>query len=122
MKVKENIIKNDLIDNIEHVSSEIQLLALNIAVAAAKIAHKENLGPEVNQRLSEIVNEATLTVRRMNQILNAAGSESAAKRVAADMDAAAVDRRLIDSIENSMEAIISDSEKIARLLSEFRKR
>ena len=111
-----------LINRIEHVSSEIQLLALNIAVAAAKITHKESLSPDVNQRLSQLVNQATRTVRQMNQILNAAGSKGDANRITSDVESRIVDRSLIDCIESTMEAIISDSDKITRILAGLKKK
>ena len=122
MKIQEEKNGEGLVNRMESVSSEIQLLALNIAVAAAKIAHKQDLGVEVNQRLSELVNQATLAVRQMNQILSAAKCDSRIKRDSGDMDDSKVDGDLIESMETAMAAIISDSEKITRLLSSVKKR
>jgi len=122
LKIQEEKNGEGLVNRMESVSSEIQLLALNIAVAAAKIAHKQDLGVEVNQRLSELVNQATLAVRQMNQILSAAKCDSRIKRDSGDMDDSKVDGDLIESMETAMAAIISDSEKITRLLSSVKKR
>jgi hypothetical protein len=122
LKIQEEKNSDAIIDRIEHVSSEIQLLALNIAVAAAKITHKEAMSPEVNERLSQLVNQATRTVRQMNQILTAAGSKSDANRITSDVEARIVDRNLIDCIESTMEAIISDSDKITHILAGLKKR
>jgi hypothetical protein len=109
---------NKLLNRIEIVSGEIQLLALNIAVAAAKMAHKQELGLEVNQSLSQLVNEATQAVKHMNQILSAA---SADKSKGGQNEHKTVDRELLEEIESSMNSIISDSEKITRILSGIKK-
>ncbi len=109
-----------ILTRLEGVSGEIQLLALNIAVAAAKIAHKQDLGLEVNQRLSQLVNQATQAVKQMNQILTLAGSNSS--QYAGADDKKGLDHESIEGIENSMESIISDSEKITRILSNIKKR
>jgi uncharacterized coiled-coil DUF342 family protein len=112
----------DLLKYIENVSGEIQLLALNIAVAAAKIAHKQDLGAELNQRLSQLVNQATQTVKQMNQVLSAAGAGRKSKSVNGESDDKAIDKDLIFDIESSMESIINDSEKITVILAQFKKR
>jgi hypothetical protein len=109
-----------LLSRLEGVSGEIQLLALNIAVAAAKIAHKQDLGLEVNQRLSQLVNQATQAVKQMNQILTLAGSNNS--QYSNGDDSKGFDHEFIEGIENSMESIISDSEKITRILSSIKKR
>jgi hypothetical protein len=111
---------NELLSRLEGVSGQIQLLALNIAVAAAKIAHKQDLGLEVNQRLSQLVNQATQAVKQMNQILTLAGSDNV-QHSSVD-NAGGFDPEFIAGIENSMESIISDSEKITRILSSIKKR
>jgi hypothetical protein len=119
LKILDNINGDPLLSRLENVSSEIQLLALNIAVAAAKIAHKQDLGLEVNQRLSQLVNQATQAVRQMNQILSAAGRFDKGK--SGDPESRTVDYELIQGIESSMQSIISDSEKITRILSSVKK-
>jgi hypothetical protein len=111
---------DELLTRLEGVSGEIQLLALNIAVAAAKIAHRQDLGLEVNQRLSQLVNHATQAVKQMNQVLSLAGSSSAHQEAAGESKG--FDHEFISGIENSMESIISDSEKITRILSGIKKR
>jgi hypothetical protein len=110
---------NELLSRLEGVSGQIQLLALNIAVAAAKIAHKQDLGLEVNQRLSQLVNQATQAVKQMNQILTLAGSDNVQHGIIDDT--AGFDPEFVAGIENSMESIISDSEKITRILSNIKK-
>jgi hypothetical protein len=113
--------KNDeILGHLEGVSGRIQLLALNIAVAAAKIAHRQDLGLEVNQRLSQLVNEATQAVRQMNHVLGLAGSSSA-HGPSKDEDNG-FDPELIQGIETSMESIIADSERITHILSNIKKR
>lgn len=118
MSLTEEIDGDKLLSRIESVSGEIQLLALNIAVAAAKMAHKQELGLEVNQGLSQLVNEATQAVKQMNQVLSVAG---AAKAKSNDSDRKGVDMELLESIESSMRSIISDSEKITKILSGIKK-
>lgn len=116
MSLTEEIDGDKLLSRIESVSGEIQLLALNIAVAAAKMAHKQELGLEVNQGLSQLVNEATQAVKQMNQVLSVAGASKAN-----DSDRKGVDLELLESIESSMRSIISDSEKITKILSGIKK-
>jgi hypothetical protein len=111
---------DELLSHLEGASGRIQLLALNIAIAAAKITHQRDLGLEVNQRLSQLVNEATQAVRQMNHVLSLAGSNNA-NRGAKDEDKG-FDPELIQGIENSMESIIADSERIAHILSSIKKR
>ena len=111
---------DDLLSRLEGVSGEIQLLALNIAVAAAKIAHKQDLGLEVNQRLSQLVNQATQAVKQMNHVLSLAGSNNANSD--GGVDGKGFDNEFVAGIENSMESIISDSEKITSILSSIKKR
>ena len=118
MSLTEEIDGDKLISRIESVSGEIQLLALNIAVAAAKIAHKQELGLEVNQGLSQLVNEATQAVKQMNQILSVAG----ASKGKGDREQTGVNLELLEGIESSMRSIISDSEKITKILASVKKR
>ena len=106
----------------EGVSAEIQLLALNIAVAAAKLAHNNKIGIEVNQNLSHLVNQATQAVKHMNQIIDAAKTEKNALSVSTDVGDVPVDDALIKNIESAMGDIIRDSEKIVRLLANVKKR
>ena len=68
-----------ILDYLEVVSGEIQLLALNIAVAAAKLAHNNKIGMEVNQNLSDLVNQATRAVKKMNLVIDAAKSEKSSR-------------------------------------------
>jgi methyl-accepting chemotaxis protein len=119
LKIKEE--NGDIVGRLESISSQIQLLALNIAVAAAKIAHKQDLGLEVNQGLSQLVNQATQAVKQMNQVLNVAGASAKNRNGLSDNELSAVDNEMIESIESSMESIIADSEKITRILSNVKK-
>jgi methyl-accepting chemotaxis protein len=111
---------DELLSHLEGASGQIQLLALNIAIAAAKITHQRDLGLEVNQRLSQLVNQATQAVRQMNHILSLAGSNSA-NQLSKDDDQG-FDPEIIQGIENSMESIIADSERITHILSSIKKR
>ncbi len=115
MKATDDNDSDRLLNRIESVSGEIQLLALNIAVAAAKIAHKQDLGLEVNQGLSQLVNQATQAVKQMNLVLTAAGRGEKGKM--GDDVENSVDSELLFGIEKAMESIIADSEKIARILN-----
>jgi len=114
---EENILKY-----LEGVSGEIQLLALNIAVAAAKIAHRQDLGAELNQRLSQLVNQATQTVKQMNQVLSAAGSEKRRKGTIEEADDKAGADDIFYDIESAMESIINESERITSILSKIKRR
>lgn len=122
MNVKGGQEEQRLLDRIEHVSNDIQLLALNIAVAAAKMAQNQRPGLEIHQKLSQLVNQATQTVKHMNQIITAARADNQAGTSISDRSPGQVDDELIRNIESAMEAIISDSEKITRLLAGIRQR
>lgn len=122
MRVKGKDEGQRLLDRIEHVSNDIQLLALNIAVAAAKMAQKQQPGLEVHQKLSQLVNLATKTVKHMNQIVTAAKADKETGTDVSSRDGEQVDDELIRNIESAMQAIISDSEKINRLLAGIKQR
>jgi hypothetical protein len=114
--------EEDILKYLEGVSGEIQLLALNIAVAAAKIAHRQDLGVELNQRLSQLVSQATQTVKQMNQILSAAGSDKRGKAGNGENDERLVGTEILYDIESAMKSIINDSEKITGILSKIKQR
>jgi hypothetical protein len=115
------IIQNEILKHIEAVSGEIQLLALNIAVAAAKMAHNNKIGLEVNQNLASLVNQATQAVKHMNQVIDAAKTEKGDHDISS-VEKRPVDQDLINNIESAMSDIIRDSEKIVGLLSNVKKR
>lgn len=122
MKVQKKNEGPELLDRIESVSNDIQLLALNIAVAAAKMAQKKDPGLEVHHKLSQLVNQATQTVKHMTQIINAAKTNSASAGVVADRRDVRVDQELIENIEAAMHGIITNSEKITGLLGNLKQR
>lgn len=111
-----------ILDYLEAVSGEIQLLALNIAVAAAKLAHNNKIGVEVNQNLSNLVNQATRAVKQMNQVIDAAKIEKSSRNAFNDVKDEPVDGGLTENIESAMSDIIRDSERIVRLLANVKKR
>lgn len=122
MNIKEEDGGRLLLSRLESISEEIQLLALNIAVAAAKMAQKKDPGLEVHHKLSTLVNRATQAVKQMNKIVNAAKTESLPDRNPGDMNGMENDRDFMDNIEISLNAIIADSERITRLLNDVKKR
>jgi len=105
-----------LLKHIESLSAEIQLLSLNIAVAAAKVTQNKNLGMEVNDQLSKLVNQATNMVKRMNQLLDAAKSDNSSTSSSTPESGESIRRQVVDELENSISSIIHDSEKAVRLL------
>ncbi len=122
MKVQKKNEGSELLNRIEGVSNDIQLLALNIAVAAAKMAQKKDPGLEVHHKLSQLINRATQTVKHMTQIINAAKTNNGPISIVADRRNINVDQDLIDNIEAAMQGIIADSEKITSLLSNIKQR
>jgi methyl-accepting chemotaxis protein len=116
---KENGPRN-LLNRVESVSAEIQLLALNIAVAAAKMAQRKDPGLEVHHKLSNLVNQATQAVRQMNRVVNAAKTENdsaGGRSPGADLD---TEMDFVENIESSLNDIIADSERITVLLNDLR--
>lgn len=121
MNIREKKENQGLLGQIEKISSDIQLLALNIAVAAAKMAHERHLGPEINQKLSQLVNESSQAVKQMNLILRAAKTEYIKKDVMIEQAQNEIDENMIENIDLSLKTIISDSEKLTKLLADLRK-
>jgi hypothetical protein len=117
---EKKITQNEILEYIETVSGEIQLLALNIAVAAAKLAHNNKIDVEINQNLANLVNQATRAVKNMNQVIDAAKAEKGDLGILSEHNEP-VDQELMTSIESSMSDIIRDSERIVRLLSGVKK-
>jgi hypothetical protein len=107
---------NEILEYIETVSGEIQLLALNIAVAAAKLAHNNTIDVEINQNLANLVNQATRAVKHMNQVIDVAKAEKGDQGILSENNVP-VDQEFMTAIESSMSETIRDSERIVRLLS-----
>ena len=111
--------RSNLVDYIESISEQIQVLALNIAVAAAKMSFNKKLAPEVNTKLSQLVNEATLAVKNMGMVVRAAKSEKPKKDLLTG-STGTLDSDLVGEIELSLKAILVDSEKIMSMLNEVK--
>lgn len=122
MKVQSEQGGNRLLNLVEKVSEDIQLLALNIAVAAAKMAQKKDPGLEVHHKLSNLVNQATQAVKQMNRIVRAAKTEDAQRTDIIDQQEIDIDLQFVDDIESSLNGIIADSERITKLLYDLKKR
>jgi len=114
--------ENALLSRVEDVSEEIQLLALNIAVAAAKMAQKKDPGIEVHHKLSSLVNQTTQAVKEMNKIVRAAKIEGVIDHDSSDNGDTGYDQGFAENIEPSLNGIIADSERITRLLHALKKR
>jgi methyl-accepting chemotaxis protein len=111
--------RNNLVEQIESISEQIQILALNIAVAAAKMSFNKKLAPDVNNKLSQLVNQTTLAVKNMNIVARAASSEKP-KFDALNDDSRKLDRDTVDGIESSLQSILDDSRKILNMLNKVR--
>jgi hypothetical protein len=114
--------QKEILDYIETVSGEIQLLALNIAVAAARLAHSNKIGIEVNQNLANLVNQATRAVKQMNQLIDAAKTEKSSRKNLGEINDEPSEGDFPGDIDSVMSDIIRDSEKIVRLLASVKKR
>ncbi len=111
----------NLVDHIEAISEQIQILALNIAVAAAKMSFNKKLEPDVNNKLSQLVNEATQAVKNMTMVVKAAKSEKPKYDILRENDGK-LDSETVDGIETSLRAILSDSQKIMAMLNEVKQK
>ena len=120
MSTQENTDNRQVLDYLETVSGEIQLLALNIAVAAAKMAHNNKIESEVNRNLANLVNQATQAVKNLNRIVDAAKMEKDS-RGPLDIKDEPINQELIDNIETAMNDIIRDSRQIIKLLADVKK-
>jgi len=112
--------RENLVKTIESVSEQIQILALNIAVAAAKMSFRKELTMEVNNKLSKLVNQATLAVKNMGYVLSAAKSDKSKGRILTDGEGINIDSEMILNIENSLQTILDDSQKIMEMLKKVR--
>ena len=106
-----------LIKSVEAISEKIQVLALNIAVAAAKMSYRQQLSLEVNNKLSQLVNQATLAVKNMGQILRAAKTDRVRDDFLSDGADNKVDPELVRGIEIALNSIVDDSQKIMDMLN-----
>ena len=113
--------RENLIEQIESISEQIQILALNIAVAAAKMSFNKRMAPDVNNKLSQLVNQATQAVKNMNIVARAARSDKPKFDVLND-NAGNLDSKTIDGIEFSLRTILEDSRKIMAMLNEVKQR
>ena len=109
-----------LIKTVETVSEKIQVLALNIAVAAAKMSYRQQVGLEVNNKLSQLVNQATLAVKDMSQILRAAKTDKPKANLLGESYENKVDQDLLRGIETALNAIVEDSQKIMDMLNKVK--
>lgn len=121
MKTDNETDDRGVLKHIEQVSGEIQLLALNIAVAAAKMAHNNTIETEVNRNLANLVNQATQAVKHLNRIVDAARARKDSQSVLNNPLDEPVNQELIDNIESVMNDIIRDSERIIKLLVNVKK-
>ena len=110
--------QENLIKFVESISEQIQVLALNIAVAAARMSARKELNIEINSKLSKLVSQATLAVKNMNHVLQAAGAEKTGKNIAENIYSLKNDSEVISHIESSLTAILNDSQKILDMLRE----
>jgi hypothetical protein len=109
-----------LISRIEKISGDIQLLALNIAVAAAKITHRKTLDMEINDSLSRLVSRASDAVRKMNKLIDAAKVDSVPEYKGNDFSSSSNHAVISNELETLMNSIIQDSEKVVSLLDNVR--
>lgn len=109
--------RKDLIKIIESISEQIQILALNIAVAAAKMPHRDEWGLDVDNKLSQLVNQASRAVKNMSYVLRAAKTDRPKDDVFTEGYNVKVDRELLKNIEASLKAILNDSQRIMDMLN-----
>lgn len=114
--------QRNLVTIIESVSEQIQVLALNIAVAAAKMSFKQKISPDVNSKLSQLVNQTTLAVKNMGQVVRAASTEKPKGDILKDNPGSGMDSALISEIEKSLTTILDDSQKIMEMLEEVKQK
>lgn len=114
--------RENLISFIESVSEQIQILALNIAVVAAKMSYRKELGLEVNNKLSQLVNQVTLAVKDMGHILRAARTDRPKGDIFAEGYNVKVDPELVKNIEVGLNKIMEDSQKIMEMLNNVKQK
>jgi len=114
--------RENLISFIESVSEQIQILALNIAVVAAKMSYRKELGLEVNNKLSQLVNQVTLAVKNMGYVLRAARTDKPKGDVFTEGYNVKVDPELIENIEIGLNKIMEDSQKIMEMLNKVKQK
>ena len=95
---------------------------MNIAVAAAKMSFKQKISPDVNSKLSQLVNQATLAVKNMGQVVRAASTEKPKNDILRDGSGSGMDAALIGDIESSLSTILNDSQRIMEMLEEVKQK
>jgi hypothetical protein len=114
--------RENLISFIESASERIQILALNIAVVAAKMSYHKELGLDVNNKLSQLVNQVTLAVKNMGHVLRAAKTDKMKRDVFTEGYNVRVDPELVNSIETGLTKIMKDSQKIMEMLNKVKQK
>lgn len=114
--------RENLISFIESASERIQILALNIAVVAAKMSYHKELGLDVNNKLSQLVNQVTLSVKNMGHVLRAAKTDKMKGDVFTEGYNVKVDPELVNSIEIGLTKIMEDSQKIMEMLNKVKQK
>jgi len=114
--------ERNLVDLIESISEQIQVLALNIAVAAAKMSFNKEITLDVNSKLSQLVNQATVAVKNMGHVLRAARADKPKGELFADNEQSRINSEIVQIIENSLQLILDDSRKITDILSQVKYR
>jgi methyl-accepting chemotaxis protein len=114
--------QRNLVDLIESISEQIQVLALNIAVAAAKMSFNKEITLEVNSKLSQLVNQATMAVKNMGHVLRAAKADKPKGDLFAANEQSRIDSEIVQNIENSLQMILDDSQKILSMLNQVKHR
>jgi hypothetical protein len=112
--------RENLVDVIESVSEKIQILALNIAVAAAKMSYSKKISVDVNSKLSQLVNQATLAVKNMGHVLRAAKTDRPKGDIFTEGRDLKVDPEIMKDIESSLNTILVDSQKIMEMLNQVK--
>ena len=94
---------------------------MNIAVAAAKMSFSKKLEPDVNNKLSQLVNEATMAVKNMTMVTKAAKSEKPKYDILHE-NQGKLDPETVEGIETSLRTILNDSQKIMSMLNEVKQK
>ncbi|OQX92733.1 MAG: hypothetical protein B6D58_01480 [candidate division Zixibacteria bacterium 4484_95] len=114
--------KENLIGFIESTSERIQILALNIAVVAAKMSYNKELGLDVNNKLNQLVNQVTLAVKNIGHILRAAKTNKMKNDVFTEGYNVRVNPELVNDIEIGLNKIMEDSQKIMEMLNKVKQK
>ena len=117
---------SDLVDSVRALGERARFLAINLAVAAAKLKQEGLSSNRLNEEILDLVARMTRASQDVNDALNAidsgaGSSEKTSPRMWSDWRETGIpDQRTLDRLENSLQETLELSKYIFRWMKELR--